>query len=72
MKRRRFGAAFLAVNQGRWLYQRYARTLTLNRRQSRTGKDIHTAMNIAAISGPMTNPLRPKTAMPPSVAINIT
>jgi hypothetical protein len=28
---------------------------------------FHTAMNNAATTGPMTNPLRPKAAMPPSV-----
>jgi hypothetical protein len=30
------------------------------------------AMNMAAITGPITNPLRPKSAMPPSVEISTT
>ena len=33
-------------------------------------KIAHTAMNIAAIIGPMTKPLSPNTAMPPSVEIS--
>jgi TfoX/Sxy family transcriptional regulator of competence genes len=32
----------------------------------------HTAMNIAAITGPITKPLMPKIAMPPSVEISTT
>ena len=35
-------------------------------------KISHTAMNIAAITGPITKPLRPKIAMPPRVAISTT
>ena len=31
-----------------------------------------TAKNMAAIAGPMTNPLMPKTAMPPTVVIMTT
>src|SRR5690606_21727128 len=33
---------------------------------------LQAAMNSAAISGPMTNPLRPKSAMPPRVEISTT
>jgi len=32
----------------------------------------HTAMNIAAITGPITKPFRPKIAMPPKVEIKTT
>ncbi len=32
----------------------------------------HTAMNIAAITGPMTTPLTPRMAIPPSVEISTT